>query len=117
MDYLLLSPTMLKIRLQRIGKKKQAHFRLVVNEHTMKPQGKYLELLGNYNPHTKKLNVKPERISYWRSKGAQLSPTANNLLINQNIITGEKMQSWRPKVKEAGVAEATKPAEVPAVAA
>src|SRR3989344_1773167 len=88
---------MLKIRLQRIGKKKQAYFRLVVLPHTTKPQGQYLELLGTYDPHLKKLQVKAERVEHWRKHGAQLSPTANNLLINHKIIVGEKMQSWRPK--------------------
>jgi small subunit ribosomal protein S16 len=91
---------MLKIRLQRIGKKGQAHFRVVVTEHTTKPKGEYLELLGSYNPHQKELKVKKERIDYWVSKGAQPSPTVNNLLVNNKIWDKPKMASWKPKVKE-----------------
>ena len=91
---------MLKIRLQRVGKKGQAHFRVVVLEHTSRPQGKFLELLGSYNPHEKKLNVKKERIDYWVSKGAQASPTVNNLLVNYKVWDKPKMQSWKPKKKE-----------------
>ena len=109
---------MLKIRLSRIGKRGQAYFRVVVVEHTKKPKGEYLELLGTYNPHEKVLNVKKDRIDYWVSKGAQASPTVNNLLVNHKIWDKPKVQSWKPKVKpktEAPVAvktEAPKP-EVP----
>jgi small subunit ribosomal protein S16 len=91
---------MLKVRLQRIGKKKQAHFRVVVLEHTSKPQGKYLELLGTYDPHAKTLNVKLERVEYWVSKGAQVSPTVNNLMVNHNVWDRPKMESWKPKKKK-----------------
>lgn len=106
-------PIMLKIRLQRIGKKGQAYFRLVVLEHTQKPKGRYLEDLGSYDPHLKVFNVKKERIFHWISKGAQFSGTVNNLLINHKVIKGEKVTIWksRPK-KKAGAA----PAEVPAPA-
>lgn len=90
---------MLKIRLQRTGKKKQAHFRVAVMEHTKKPQGKYLELLGTYNPHAKKLDVKLERIEYWMSNGAQISPTVNNLMVNHKLWDRPKMESWKPKKK------------------
>jgi len=90
---------MLKIRLSRIGKKGQAYFRVVVVEHTKKPKGEYLELLGTYNPHEKVLNVKKDRIEYWVSKGAQPSPTVSNLLVNNKIWDRPKVQSWKPKVK------------------
>ena len=91
---------MLKIRLQRKGKKKQAFFRIVVQEHTEKLQGKYLELLGNYDPHSKELNVDKDRVEYWVSKGAQVSPTLNNIMVNQKVWDKEKMHSWTPKKKE-----------------
>src|SRR3990167_3466712 len=88
---------MLKIRLQRIGKRGQAYFRVIVTEHTQKPKGRFLELLGNYDPHKNVVNVKKERIEYWVSKGAQFSPTVNNLLVGRDIIKGEKVQVWKPK--------------------
>ena len=87
------------IRLSRIGKRGQAYFRVVVVEHTKKPKGEYLELLGTYNPHEKVLNVKKDRIDYWVSKGAQPSPTVNNLLVNYKIWDKPKVQSWKPKAK------------------
>src|SRR3989344_1238498 len=90
---------MLMIRLQRIGKRGQAYFRVVVLEHTTRPKGKYLELLGTYNPHQKEFKVQKDRIEYWVSKGAQVSPTANNLLVNYKVWDKPKVQSWKPKKK------------------
>ena len=88
---------MLMVRLQRTGKRGQAYFRVVVLEHTTRPKGKYLELLGTYNPHQKEFKVKKDRIEYWISKGAQTSPTVNNLMVNYKVWDKPKMQSWKPK--------------------
>jgi len=111
------------VRLQRIGKRGQAYFRVIVTEHTSRPKGKFLELLGTYNPHQKEFKVKKDRIEYWISKGAQVSPTVNNLMVNYKVWNKPKMQSWKPKRKpqaekaaEAPKAEAKK-AEQPAEAA
>lgn len=93
---------MLMIRLQRVGKKGQAYFRVVILEHTTRPKGKYLELLGTYNPHEKEFKVKKDRIEYWMSKGAQPSATLNNLMVNHKVWNKPKMQSWKPKKKEKG---------------
>jgi len=90
---------MLKIRLQRTGKRGQAYFRLVVTEHTTKPKGKYLEFLGSYDPHKNEISVKADRVKYWLSVGAKLSETANNLLVGKGIIEGKKVKVWRPKKK------------------
>lgn len=90
---------MLNVRLQRIGKKNQAYFRVVVVEHARKPKGKFLELLGNYNPHEKKFQVKKDRVEYWLSVGAKISPTVNNLMVNYKVWDRPKMESWKPKRK------------------
>jgi len=91
---------MLKIRLQRIGKKKQAHFRIAVMEHTKKPQGKYLELLGTYDPHAKAFKVNLESVEKYMKNGAQISPTVNNLMVNHKVWDRPKMESWKPKKKK-----------------
>lgn len=91
---------MLKIRLQRIGKKKQAHFKVVVLEHTKKPQGEYLEQLGTYNPHTKEFKADRASVEAWMVKGAQISPTVNNLMVNHKVWDRPKMESWKPKPKK-----------------
>lgn len=92
--------TMLKIRLQRTGKRGQAYFKVIVTEHTTRPKGKYLELLGSYDPHKKEMKVEGERIKYWISKGAGLSATANNLLVDRKVIEGQKVQSWKPRASK-----------------
>ncbi len=89
------------IRLQRTGKRGQAYFRVVILEHTSRVKGKYLELLGTYNPHQKEFKVKRDRIEYWISKGAQISPTVNNLMVNYKVWDKPKMQSWKPKKRPA----------------
>ncbi len=79
------------IRLSRVGKNKQPSYRLIVNEKTKDPWGTYLENLGNYNPRTKKAELKKDRIKEWISKGAQTSDTVHNLLIEHGIIEGKKV--------------------------
>lgn len=91
---------MLTIRLSRKGKKKQITYRLIISEKARDPYGRALEILGNYNPTTKTLNAKADRINYWISKGAGLSPTINNLLIKENIIKGKKVKATKIKSKK-----------------
>lgn len=81
---------MLIIRLARIGKTKQPTFRLVVSERKRDLRGNFLENLGVYNPRRKELKINEERIRYWLSKGAQLSATVHNLLVDQKIIEEAK---------------------------
>ena len=97
------------VRLQRTGKRGQAYFRVVILEHTSRTKGKYLELLGTYNPHQKEFKVKKDRIEYWISKGAQVSPTVNNLMVNYKVWNKPKMQSWKPKKKAPGATPAPAP--------
>lgn len=91
---------MLIIRLQRTGKRGQAYFRVVLLEHSKKPKGEFQELLGNYDPHQKKFSVKRDRVEYWMSKGAQITPTVNNLMVNHKVWDRPKMASWKPKKSE-----------------
>lgn len=90
---------MLKIRLSRVGKRNKAQFRVTVADGRRAPAGKFIEILGRYNPHTKERVLKNERIEYWISKGAKPSATVHNFLVDDGIIKGEKMTSWKPKKK------------------
>ncbi len=81
---------MLTIRLSRIGKKKKPMYRLIISEKARDPYGRALEILGSYNPFSKKLIAKKDRIDYHLNNGAQMSPTVNNLLIENKIIKGDK---------------------------
>src|SRR3989344_3588472 len=69
---------MLKIRLARIGKKKQPLYRIIVSESSRDTYGKFLELLGHYNPFSKVCEVKKDRIEYWISKGAKKTRKSKN---------------------------------------
>lgn len=73
---------MLMIRLARVGARKQPHYRIVVIEKERARNGRALEVVGTYNPRTSpaSLELKRERIDYWRSKGAQVSETVGKLL-------------------------------------
>ncbi len=83
---------MLVIRFLRRGKKNQPFFRIVVTDKRNPPQGgRFLEILGFYNPLTKEKKVKTERVKYWLSVGAQPSDTVYNLLISEGVIKGKKL--------------------------
>ncbi|MFA5134832.1 MAG: 30S ribosomal protein S16 [Patescibacteria group bacterium] len=106
---------MLVIRLSRVGKKKHPTYRVVVSEKTKDTVGNYLELLGNYDPHENKAELKSDRIKHWISKGAKPSGVVHNLLIDQKIIEGEKLAVAHIKKKKGdasgGQEAAGKPAE------
>ena len=95
---------MLKIRLQRVGRKHQPIFRVVLtdSENSTK-SGKTLETMGlfDHTNHTKRVDA--ERVKYWLSKGAQPSTTIHNYLISEKIIEGKKknaLPKHRPIKKE-----------------
>jgi small subunit ribosomal protein S16 len=82
---------MLMIKLSKIGKTNKKVFRLIISEKGRDPYGNSLEILGSYNPYSKDLQVKGERVKYWLSKGAGMTATINNLLIGKGIIEGAKV--------------------------
>lgn len=76
---------------------------VVTDRRNSTKSGKYLEVLGSYDPRKKNEVFKGDRIKEWMSKGAKLSPTLHNLLINHNIIEGKKINvlpKKRPTKKE-----------------
>ena len=83
---------MLTIRLTRIGKKKQPLYRFIVSEKARDPWGKALEILGSYNTLVSPsvMVLDEERVKFWISKGAQCSDTVWNLLVDKEIVTGDK---------------------------
>lgn len=94
------------IRFQRIGRKNDAAFRMAVLEKTAGPKaGKYVDLVGTYNPKTKQITYKAERIQEWIAKGAQVSPSLKNLLIKNGVLTGEKTAVISKKNLEKNVAK------------
>ncbi len=83
---------MLRIRLSRHGAKKDPHYRVVVSEKSSPRDGRFLEILGHYNPALKpvRLHLDLERIDYWVSQGAQPSETVRSLI--------RRVRSTQPEV-------------------
>jgi small subunit ribosomal protein S16 len=80
---------MVKIRLTRTGRKHYHTFRVVAAETTMPRDGRFIEILGHYNPNIasedEKFTVNTERVEYWLGKGAQPSHTVWSLLRKKGI--------------------------------
>ena len=79
------------IRLARVGARKQPYYRVVVIEKERARNGRSVEVVGTYNPRTSPATVdlKRERIDYWRSKGAQISDRVGKLLAKAPTPTAE----------------------------
>ena len=73
---------MLAIRLTRQGAKKKPFYRVVVAEKRAKRDGRFVEIVGYYNPcrEPAELNLKLDRITYWIKCGAQPTDTVKNLI-------------------------------------
>lgn len=73
---------MLAIRLRRAGSKNRAFFRVVVTESARAREGRFVEVLGHYNPRTKpeKLDVNRDRLAHWLKAGARPSDTVRTLI-------------------------------------
>ena len=94
--------TMLVLRFQRVGRKNDPNFRVVVNEKARSAKaGRFIELVGSYNPRTKAVNLNAERIRYWLSVGVQPSGTVHNLLVSNKIIEAKKVHVSRSSRKAA----------------
>ncbi|MEX0917955.1 MAG: 30S ribosomal protein S16 [Candidatus Paceibacterota bacterium] len=123
---------MLKMRLQRVGRKNDPSYRLVVTDSRTGPKsGKHVDYLGSYDPKSNRVEIKADRAKDWLSKGVQPSPTVHNILVGQKIIDAKKVnvlprkspivneEAEKAKAEAAAVVEA-KEAEVveetPAVA-
>lgn len=85
---------MLAIRLQRVGRKGMAMYRIIVQEAKCHPtSGRVVAFVGTYNPHTKETNIQVESVQKFLDNGAQPSPRVIKLL----TTAGVKMPSWVSK--------------------
>ncbi len=86
-----------KIRLRQQGRTNRQTYRLVVTDIRRPRDGKYLEMIGTYNPFASENNIKfdAERLNYWMDKGAQLSENAEQLL---RTVAPEVIKGLRAKV-------------------
>jgi len=92
----------LKIRLQRHGNRHHPFYRVVVAENTARRDGRYVELLGTYDPQNKspeqqwKLDL--ERVDYWQGNGAKPTDTVRSLIRRARRATPEEVAA--PAVEE-----------------
>ena len=79
-----------KLRLTRVGSKKNPVYRIVAADSRSPRDGKFLEIVGRYNPQTdpSTIELDEERIKDWISKGAQPSPTVQKLLKAKGVELG-----------------------------
>lgn len=83
---------MLKIRLQRTGRKHEPTFRVVLTESKNGPQsGKFKEILGSYDARIDKKELNADRITHWIKEGVQVSGTVHNMLVGEGIVKGDKL--------------------------
>lgn len=78
-----------KIRLTRLGAKKAPFYRVVVADSRAPRDGKYIDLLGTYNPLANPAEVKidAEKAKKWLANGATPTDTARELLVKSGVIT------------------------------
>jgi small subunit ribosomal protein S16 len=100
-----------KIRLRRMGAKKQPSYRLVATDEASPRDGRFLEIVGHYNPLTDPptITVKEERIVHWLSQGAKPSDSVAKILTKTSVM--ERFAAVRESAK--ANAEATEAAERP----
>lgn len=74
---------MLRIRLRRMGSRKDPFYRVVVSESSVTPSGRFVEIVGTYDPRTDPATVKMDvgRAEDWIRKGAHPSATVKSLLL------------------------------------
>ncbi len=109
---------MLKIKLQRVGRKHDPSYRVVVTDRRTGPKSnKHVEILGHYDAIRKTKQLKEDRIKHWISMGAQPTDSVFNLFVKEGIIEGKKknvLPKKSPIIDEEAIAKAKEEAEAKA---
>ncbi|MGK7910683.1 MAG: 30S ribosomal protein S16 [Synechococcus sp.] len=104
---------MVKLRLKRYGKKREASYRIVAIDSRARRQGRPIQELGYYNPRTKETILQAAEIAKWLKKGAQPSDTLRALLNKARIFdmvnSGEEISSEPVTIEAAPKEEAPAP--------
>ena len=83
---------MLKIKLQRVGRKHDPSYRVVVTDRRTGPKSnKHVAIVGHYDAIRKTTELKADEIKDWISKGAQPTETVHNILVKEGVIEGKKI--------------------------
>ncbi len=77
-----------RIRLRRMGRKKQPHYRIVVAERSASRDGRFIETLGHYNPRSEPVTIQvdAERAKHWMSEGATVTDTVRSLFKRAGVF-------------------------------
>lgn len=102
-----------RIRLRRVGRKKQPYYRLVVADSTSPRDGRFVEIIGHYNPRQASggLDVNVERAHHWLDVGALPSDTVRSLLRRAGVLKARHEARLARKLQSAAVPVAEQPAE------
>jgi small subunit ribosomal protein S16 len=92
---------MVKIRLRRMGAKKQPTYRFVVTDARSPRDGRFIEIVGHYNPRTepKTVVIDEEKIKAWLTKGAQPSDPVRRLLAERGLVERGAIPETKRKPK------------------
>jgi len=93
---------LVKLRLTRLGKRKQPFYRIVAMDVTSGRQGLALGLVGTYDPLHAKVNINEENALLWLNRGAQMTGTVEALLRNQGVLA--RWQGREGRVREDALA-------------
>ncbi|MBD3244555.1 MAG: 30S ribosomal protein S16 [Candidatus Moranbacteria bacterium] len=104
---------MLIIRLKRIGKKNKPYYRMVVADKKRAVSGKFIETLGSVDPHLKTNVLNKERILHWIGVGSQVSDSAFNVLVKEQVVKAPKRKINVSKKKKKEGQEAEKKEQAP----
>jgi small subunit ribosomal protein S16 len=77
---------MLKLRLKKIGRKRQPSYRIIIIPNTSRRDGKAIDEVGYYNPITKEISFNSEKIIEWLKNGVQPTDTVKRLLQKAKIL-------------------------------
>lgn len=96
---------MVRLRLRRMGAKKAPFYRVVATHDTSPRDGRFIEILGHYNPtkNPQIIELKEDRVAYWLGAGAQPSDTVRSLLRKEGLLkkAHEARQGTAPAEAEA----------------
>jgi len=89
-----------RIRLRRVGRKKQPHYRIVVADSTSPRDGRFVEIIGHYHPRQAEnsLEVQKDRANHWLDNGALPSDTVRSLLRRAGILKARHEQRLAKKL-------------------
>jgi small subunit ribosomal protein S16 len=89
---------MLMMRLQRVGRKNNPSYRVVVvDKRTSTKSNKIVDLIGNYNPKLGQINLDGDKAKKWLADGVQASDTVHNMLVSKKIIDAKKRNALPKK--------------------